>query len=188
LSGRPEQIEDLVADTVKLGRDRGHEWSMGELGYWRWVAGAGPSSGTTPFALQMSGDPVAAAERWRALGCPYEAAMALADGTSDDQLEALQVFRDLGATPAANVVTRRLREQGVRGIPRGPRRATRANPANLTGREAEVLDLLAEGLRNADIAAHLHIATRTVDHHVSAILGKLGVATRQEAVRAAQHG
>jgi ATP/maltotriose-dependent transcriptional regulator MalT len=179
----------MVAETVRLGRDRGHEWSTGELGYWRWVAGAEPEPGAAPpFALQMSGDPGAAAEHWRALGCPYEAAMALADGSADEQLVALQALRDLGATPAANLVTRRLREQGVRGIPRGPRRATRANPANLTGREAEVLDLLADGMRNADIAAQLHIAIKTVDHHVSAILGKLGVATRQEAVRAAQHG
>jgi DNA-binding CsgD family transcriptional regulator/tetratricopeptide (TPR) repeat protein len=189
LAGKPELIEDMVAETVRLGRDRGHEWSTGELGYWRWVAGAEPEPGAAPpFALQMSGDPGAAAEHWRALGCPYEAAMALADGSADEQLVALQALRDLGATPAANLVTRRLREQGVRGIPRGPRRATRANPANLTGREAEVLDLLADGMRNADIAAQLHIAIKTVDHHVSAILGKLGVATRQEAVRAAQHG
>ena len=62
-----------------------------------------------------------------------------------------------------------------------PRPATRANPANLTARETEVLALVTEGLRNADIARRLFVSPKTVDHHVSAILAKLGVRTRGEA-------
>jgi DNA-binding CsgD family transcriptional regulator len=57
--------------------------------------------------------------------------------------------------------------------------------AQLTDREIQVLDLVAEDLRNTDIAARLFISRRTVEHHVAAILGKLGVNTRHEAVRAA---
>ena len=75
---------------------------------------------------------------------------------------------------------------GARGVPRGPRQATRENPAGLTTRELDVLSLLAEGLRNADIAERLVVSTKTVDHHVSAILRKLDVATRGEAAAAAQ--
>jgi DNA-binding NarL/FixJ family response regulator len=87
----------------------------------------------------------------------------------------------LGARPAAAIVARRLRERGARGIPRGPRQATRANPANLTARELEVLGHVAQGLRNADIAKRLFLSEKTVDHHVSAILRKLNVRTRGEA-------
>jgi DNA-binding NarL/FixJ family response regulator len=82
-------------------------------------------------------------------------------------------------------VARRLRLRGARGLPRGPRPSTRRNPANLTTRELEVLGLVAQGLRNADVAEHLVLAEKTVDHHVSAILRKLGARTRGEASAAA---
>jgi DNA-binding NarL/FixJ family response regulator len=78
-------------------------------------------------------------------------------------------------------VARRLRQRGVRGVPRGPRLSTRENLAGLTARELEVLALVAEGLRNAHIAQRLVLSPKTVDHHVSAILRKLDVSTRGEA-------
>ena len=78
-------------------------------------------------------------------------------------------------------MARKLREQGARGLPRGPRRATRASPAGLTPRQTEILALVAAGLRNAEIAARLHVTSKTVEHHVSAILQKLGARTRAEA-------
>ena len=83
---------------------------------------------------------------------------------------------------AAAIVSRRLRTLGVRGVARGPRPSTRANAAALTAREFDVLRLLADGLRNAAIAERLFLSSRTVEHHVSAILGKLGVESRSEAV------
>ena len=119
---------------------------------------------------------------WRELGCPYEAAMALADADAEELLRrAYDDLQALGARPAAAIVARKLRERGVRGVPRGPRPRTRANPAGLTARELEVLALLANGLRNTAIAKQLVVSEKTVDHHVSAILRKLGVRTRGEA-------
>jgi DNA-binding NarL/FixJ family response regulator len=70
-------------------------------------------------------------------------------------------------------------------IPRGPRPATRAHPAGLTERQVDVLGMLGEGLTNAEIAARLVVSVRTVDHHVSAVLTKLGVPTRRDAARLA---
>jgi DNA-binding CsgD family transcriptional regulator len=184
-------VEDALA---RAERTKSYAWLTGELAFWLWRLGGPdrlptrglPDGAAEPFALQMAGNWEAAAARWRALGCPYEAAATLADSDQEPQLrQALTELERLGARPLAAAVARKLRELGVRGLARGPRRATQANPANLTAREAEVLALVAEGLRNADIARRLFVSPKTVDHHVSAILAKLGVRTRGEAARAA---
>ena len=158
---------------------------IGELAYWRWRAGIReeiPADAAEPYALQMRGEWARAATLWSEIGCPYEAALALADADDDDALRgALAEFQRLGARPAAAIVARRLRERGARGLPRGPRPATRQNPANLTARELEVLALVAQGLRNAEIAERLFLSPKTVDSHVSAILRKLSVPTRGHA-------
>jgi DNA-binding NarL/FixJ family response regulator len=70
----------------------------------------------------------------------------------------------------------------VRDVPRGPSHHTRDDPLGLTARERQVLDLLAQRLSNRDIALRLHRSERTVENHVAALLGKLGAASRDEAV------
>ena len=139
-----------------------------------------------PIALEVAGRHREAASAWEALGCPYEAAfvLSLADDPGDIT-DGHERLRALEARPAATAAGRRLRERGIRGIPRGPHPSTRQNPANLTAREVDVLALVAEGLTNAEIAERLFVSTRTVDHHVSAILRKLGVPTRARAIAAA---
>jgi DNA-binding NarL/FixJ family response regulator len=135
-----------------------------------------------PFALELSGRWEAAADAWDALGCPYEAALARADGGDEAGLrDALAAFQRLGAVPAARDVTQRLRNAGIRKIARGPRRSTIDNPGQLTSRQVEILELLAAGLTNAEIAARLYITPKTVAHHVSAVLAKLGVRSRRQA-------
>ena len=165
-----------------------HLWFAGELAYWLWRAGAldaAPEWIAEPYRLQIEGAPVAAAERWRERGCPYEAARALAESEdAGDVAAALEELDRLGAVPAARLARERLRALGAT-VPRGPRPATRANPAELTPREVEVLRLIAAGLRNAEVADRLVLSPRTVDHHVSAVLRKLNTRTRGEAAVAA---
>jgi DNA-binding CsgD family transcriptional regulator/tetratricopeptide (TPR) repeat protein len=168
---------------------RREPWYHDESLYWLTQGGEAVALAPwsdTPFALQIAGDWAGAASRWEALGCPYEAARALAEGGDEAALRrALAIFERLGARPMAQSVARRLRERGARAIPRGPRPATRANAAGLTARELEVVGLLAADLRNAEIAARLSLSPKTVEHHISAILAKLAARSRAEAVRAA---
>jgi DNA-binding CsgD family transcriptional regulator/tetratricopeptide (TPR) repeat protein len=170
-----------------------HAWHTGELAYWRWRAGDRvplPPWAARPFALQIGGGWRRAAAEWERVGCPYERARALADGDERARLTAVEAFDRLGARPDLDRLRQRLRAEGVRRIPRGPRPSTRHNPFGLTARETEIVGLLARPLMtNNRIGARLHISPKTVDHHVSAILSKLGVATREEAGRlAVEHG
>jgi ATP/maltotriose-dependent transcriptional regulator MalT len=164
-------------------------WVSDEVEFWQWRAGnlERPDPETAePFASHVAGDWEAAARAWDRIGCPFERAAALADADEEPALlEAMAVFERLGSVPGAALVRRKLRSLGASRIPRGPRRRTRENPGGLTARQMDVLDLVADGLGNAEIAQRLFVSPKTVEHHVSAILTKLGVADRRSAVEAA---
>jgi len=200
LHGDHDTVDRATAAALALAVERPSPWLAAELAVWRRRAGlaldgltdavqaiaqvAGPieQDPVGPLALQLAGKPTQAAEHWRKLDCPYDAALALADAGDEKSLrQALEELQQLDARAAATGITHRLRELGARGLPRGPRPTTRHNPAGLTQREQEVLGLLAEGLHNAEIAQRLTLSSRTVAHHVQAILRKLGARTRAEA-------
>ncbi len=139
-----------------------------------------------PYRAFLSGDHHSAARWWGERGCPYDRALALFGSHDIDALRtAAVVLRDLGARPALAIAARELRALGAARVPRVPERARPTRTAGLTDREVDVLRLMAGGLRNADIAAHLVVSPRTVDHHVSAILRKLNARSRSEAITAA---
>lgn len=189
LRGVPDRDDSSVRAALAAAQQRQHPWFAGELAVWCWRAGTlqeVPEVCAAPYALEIEGRWREAAAQWQQLGCPYEEANVLARGDAAAQQQALALYDALGAQPAADSLRRRLRQAGVRGIARGARDSTRAHPCGLTRAEMHVLALMAEDLRNADIAQRLHRSVRTVDHHVAAVLAKLEVGTRHEAVRRAQ--
>jgi DNA-binding CsgD family transcriptional regulator/tetratricopeptide (TPR) repeat protein len=179
LEGRPDGVVDATEATFRLAlRKRAHS-VVRELAVWRRRAGVVEE---LPAVASRPRTP----EQWAELGCPYEAALALADVGEEEALRrSHEELLELGAAGAAALVAAKLRDLGVRGIARGPRAATRADPLGLTRRERNVLELLAEGLTNSEIAATLVLSEKTVSHHVSSILDKLGVRSRYDAAKLA---
>jgi DNA-binding CsgD family transcriptional regulator/tetratricopeptide (TPR) repeat protein len=190
LEGRAEAVAAETDAALSCAIDLAEPESVGELAVWRRRAGLEEEiADELPdrYAAELAGEHERAAELWSDLGCPYDAALALAGADDEAPLRrSLDELQRLGAEPAAAIVARRLRERGARGLPRGPRPSTKQNPAGLTTREVEVLELVAEGLRNADIAERLFLSEKTVGHHVSSILRKLDVRTRGQATAEAQ--
>jgi DNA-binding CsgD family transcriptional regulator/tetratricopeptide (TPR) repeat protein len=184
LTGRAADARDATAVLAVRTAVPGAERPRADL--LRWLRRLGepvqPFEGCPPeYAAGLRGDWRAAARGFAERGEPYEQALELADsGELEPTLEALRMLDELGARPAAALLRRRLRERGVTAVPRGPKPTTRANPAGLTDRQVEILRLLADGRTNAEIAAKLVLSVRTVDHHVSAVLQKLGITSRRE--------
>jgi DNA-binding CsgD family transcriptional regulator/tetratricopeptide (TPR) repeat protein len=189
LAGDVERALKEACAIYDLAVSKKHPWFAGELAFWRWRAGGDvPVSEwlASPYALHIAGDWHGAAEAWERLSCPYEQARALADGDVLAQIAALHIFEQLGALTDADLLRNRLKAAGAAGVPRRLRSSTRENPFGITNRQYDILNLLIIHLSNAEIAARLYISPKTVDHHVSAILSKLGVHSREQAADLAQ--
>ena len=188
-NGQPERMlqeiqpADALSDPTKGG------YSLGAIAYWSWKAGGEvrwEKEIPTAYRAMITGDWRSAADEWARIGCPFERALALAEGDSEAQRTALTIFEGLGARPAARMLREKMVGHGVKGLPRGARSSTKANPEGLTAREMNILALLEQGLSNAEIGKRLSISPKTVDHHVSAILAKMQVHSRMEAAALAR--
>jgi DNA-binding CsgD family transcriptional regulator len=181
-----ERFEALVAEFPPQSGLVGGD--VARLAAWAAVAGVeldGHAGTSALYAAMQRRDWLAAADAFGDVGWDYDRALILSLLEDEDALdEAIAIARRLGAEPLAKRVARRMRELGLR-VPLGPREATRANPAGLTARQVEVLTLLVEGLTNAEIAERLVVSPRTAEHHVAAVLTKLGATSRREAARRA---
>ena len=188
LSG--ERVHDWLESldsVLALGIETGNPWPSGALAFWMWKLGrldTKPAGTFDFYGWIIDGEPKKSVDFWRDRAVPYETALALMHCGPDGEREALRITEDLGADALASQIRRQLASQGII-APRGKGRATREHTAGLTKRQAEVLDLLVEGLSNAEIADRLFLSPRTVENHVAAILMKLDVPSRERAVVAA---
>ena len=189
LRGDDAALERIAVAALAIALRTDDPWRTGQLACWLRRIGRLPAgfSGRVapPCRAELDGDPRAAAAAWAALGCRHDQGLALLQGDEADLREALALFRSLGAEPGARIARRRLHALGAQSVQRGPHQRTRVDPQGLTARQREVLKLLVQGLSNGEISQRLHRSERTIEHHVSALLAKLGVASRAEAVNAA---
>ncbi|MEM8773293.1 MAG: LuxR C-terminal-related transcriptional regulator [Pseudomonadota bacterium] len=135
-----------------------------------------------PYRAAMAGDWEGSAEGWKKAEDPYHEALALADGPDPAVARSLEILDRLGAGKVRDQVLAQAKARGLTvDQPVNSRQSTREHPAGLTKRQMDVLTLMNDGLSNAEIGERLFISPKTVDHHVSAILGKLEVSSRGEA-------
>lgn len=178
----------IISSTIEQALAAGPPWPSGALAFWSWKLGlldSVPKHTPEYYRAIVDSRPEVAAEFWRSRGVPYEEAVALMHGTETDKRRAIELFDGLDAAAAADRVRLALRAEGV-SVPRGRSMSTRSHAAGLTTRQAEVLDLLAEGLSNPQIADRLFISHRTVENHVAAVLMKLDVPDRHSAADVAR--
>ncbi len=178
------ELADELKSIYSIILKTNNPWAIGEIAYWMWKAellDEPPEQIAEPYLLQIRGSWKAAARYWENVHCPYEQALALSEGDRESMLEAVRIFDSLGASAAVALIKQKMREKGIKKIPKGPRKSTRNHPAGLTLRQVDVLKLLTKGLSNSEIATNLFISPKTVDHHISAILAKLNLRSRIEA-------
>jgi DNA-binding CsgD family transcriptional regulator len=175
-----DEMKDVMSEWLGVG----FKWSPGSIARWLWQLGEltePPEGIAEPYRLLIEGDPQDAAALWQTIGIPYERALALMHGDLENRIEALEILETLGASAVAAKLRSALRDAGVV-VPRGKSRESRSHAAGLTARQAEVLQLLDEGLTNIEIADRIFVSPRTVESHVSAVLAKLRRSTREGAV------
>jgi DNA-binding CsgD family transcriptional regulator len=178
------RLEEVLAD----GKALGTPWPSGAFAFWMWKLGLLDTvpEGTADFyGWIIKGEYKRSAQFWRERGIPYEEGLALMHGDDAEQIQAIRIFEELGAFAIARRVRRALMDRGVK-VPRGKSQTTREHGAGLTARQAEVLELLALGLTNTEIADELFVSYRTVENHVAAVLMKLDMPTREAAVESAR--
>lgn len=181
-------LDEADAQLARADETPGTSWAIGELLVWldRLGVRATAQQIAEPYRLELEGRHGDASEAWLELGVPFDSALAGLHSTdAETAAAALARLDQLGVEGTAARARAMLLARGISSLPARPRRATRANPSGLTNRQLDVARLVAQGLTNGELAERLYISPKTADHHVSAVLAKLGLASRREIVRSA---
>tara|TARA_Y100000052_G_scaffold27558_1_gene36333 strand:- start:30533 stop:33181 length:2649 start_codon:yes stop_codon:yes gene_type:complete len=192
LSDKTATAMEHIQRLMQLTQSDRHPWNMGDRAIWADRFGFQPSLNIMkdlpePYRLELEGKYEAAAKSWDHIGAPYESAMVkLRSQNKTLVTEAIEAFQEIGAGLALQKARTIAEGLGLKiklsQRKRGPYQATREHPLGLTAKEQEVLSCLKEGLSNREIADQLSRSQRTVEHHVSAILGKLDATNRTSAI------
>ncbi len=184
----------------ELDKENMDHWRAGEMNEWIHRFGFDLRASyefelPEPYKLELANDYVAAAEVWMSMGMPYNSALSLSQVGAHDAAQALprayRILESIGAKAAIGKIRDSAEKFGLQSkLPsarRGPYKKTRQHPAGLTAKEQEVLTHLVAGATNQDIAEALSRSQRTVENHVSSILGKLNASNRMEAMLRVQN-
>lgn len=180
--------KEALDTTISMVEQMGNIYENSEFAFWLMKARKQAVSLREYYEGYQSSNQKSATKNaalWEKSGCAYQQALALFDGNEDDKREAIALIQKLGAQTVYEKLKSQMRSSGIKSIPRGIRKSTQSNPALLTGRELDVLQLLNEGMQNKEIAARLFISAKTVDHHISSLLYKLEAKSRVKAVQEA---
>lgn len=182
---------------IQLDTADRHPWNNGERAVWARRFGIAPAASLandlpTPFVHELAGNLEDAALAWDALGMAYQASLVRIQSDDKDALaRAIRDLTGLGANAAMAKARRKAASLGyTKYMPRqrrGAYKAARAHPFGLTGREQDVLTLIVKGHSNREIGDRLGMATRTAEHHVSAVLGKLNASNRMALILRVQN-
>jgi DNA-binding CsgD family transcriptional regulator len=190
MTGKEDRrVLDLAERLAEVGGGPDTRWPAGHLAVWLRrldVAFDPPDDLPEPFCLTLDGRHQEAAAWWHRAGSAFDEALSLADSSDPElRVKGVAILDRLGAASTADRLRRQLREAGVVSVPKRPTGTTRANPGGLTNRQLEVARLLARGLTNTEIAREAYISTKTAEHHVSAVLTKLGLPNRRAVMQSA---
>ena len=178
----------ILDDIINMIEQRGNIYENSAFAFWLFKARKQKLSLKEfyeGYLTESKAMALKASALWKQLGCPYEQALTLFEGSDDNKKEAIGIIQKLGADAIYEKLKLEMKSSGIKSIPRGIRKSTKSNPANLTEREVSVIQLLKDGLQNKEIAARLFISPKTVDHHISSIFLKLEVNSRTKAVQEA---
>ena len=183
LRGQTDKARGIVTQGLTHAGKADDPWLTGQLVVWGNRLGLSLQAGSPVAAiyqLEIDGHLLEASCQWAALGAPFEQAVCLMRCGGAHLQKAADLFAQQGAHLALDLTRAQARTQGVRGIKRGPYAAARDNGSGLTARELQIYKLVASGMSNVDISKRLNRSVRTIEHHASQVLAKLGVKSRAD--------
>ena len=194
LSGNLDSNNVSLNDLFQSGGKDFDQWDLGELATWlqryniKIPFAISPALIPSPYWAELKGELRNSSDEWMELGLPYKAALVLlqskGESAGEDIAKAVTILETLEAAPAIALARQIAKHLGIaEQLPkarRGPYAAARKHPLRLTARELQVLNLILQGLGNLEISRRIVRSQRTVEHHVSSILGKLNATNRME--------